>query len=115
MHLKRLPTKLLQLIGLRILSVYCINDSHPASCPAQTCNDPNDCITSSLRCETITFQAMRRSTSSTPVGLSQGFLSRGINRFTRKASKDVELFSTVHNFLVTSMKILRKSSILSPN
>ena len=73
-----------------IARIACINDSHPASCPAQNCSDPTDCITSFLRCETITFRAMRRSTSPTPIGLSPGFLSRGINQFARKASKDVD-------------------------
>ena len=53
------------------------NDSHPASCPAQTYSDTTDCITSSLRCDTITFPAMRCSTSPTPIGLGPGFLSRG--------------------------------------
>ena len=81
------------LIGLNAFDASTNNDysdSHPAYCPAQTCSDPTDCITSSLRCETITFPAMRHSTSPTPIGLSPGFLSRGINRFPRKASKDVD-------------------------
>ena len=94
--------------SLHIVRIACINDSHPASCPVQTCSDPPDCITSSLMCETITFPAMRCSTSLTPMGLSAGFQS-----IQKKASKDFDWFSTIHNFLITSAKVLHKSSVLS--
>ena len=46
--------------------------------------------------------------------LKPGFLSNRINRQARKASKDEDTFSSVHNLLVTSANVLHKSEIFLP-
>ena len=95
--------------------IACIKHSHTASRTVQTCNNPADVAIASLACVTIISLAIRHNTSPTPTGLSPGFLFNGIKRHARNVSKDDDLFSVVHNFLITSAKVLRKSVVLSPN
>ena len=64
--------------------------------------------------ETATFQAIRLRISPTHIGRSPGFLSKGISRHARKASKmDASRFSE-HNFLVKDAITLQRSYELSP-
>ena len=52
------------------------------------------------------------STSAMPIGLIPGFLYNGIKRHTRNASRDDDRFSAIHNFLITSAKLLHNSFVL---
>ena len=73
--------------------IACMIDSQPASCPAQTCSVPTD-VTIAIRVwVTTTLPAIRRRTSSIPIGWRPGFLSSGITRHARNASKDADWFS----------------------
>ena len=98
-----------------IVYIACMMDSKPTSCPAQTCSNPTDVIMSIHMCVTTALPAIRCSTSPIPVGRSAGFLSNGISRQSRKASKDVDWFSTLQIFLMTSANAFHRSIELFPN
>lgn len=62
---------------------------------------PTDVMISSLTGVKITLPVICCNTSAAaPAGLSPGFLSNGIKRQARNASKDNARFSTLHNFLI---------------
>ena len=64
--------------------------------------------------ETTTFPVIRLRILPTPIGCSPGFLSMGISRHARKASKkDASSFSE-HSFLVKDAIALQRSDELSP-
>ena len=63
----------------KILRIALIAASHPASWPAQTCKEPTDEIIYSRIVKTTTFPAIRRSISSTPIGLRPGFCREELN------------------------------------
>ena len=56
----------------------------------------------------------RRSTSPIPIGRSPGFFSSGNSQKARKASRDVDWFSTLQIFLMTSASALHRSIELLP-
>ena len=73
-----------------IACIACMMDSQPASCPAQTCSDPTDVTISNLKWVTATLPAIRRRSLPIPIGRRPGFLSSGISRHARNASKDAD-------------------------
>ena len=59
--------------------------------------------------EAMTLPAILLNISPTPIGLRPGFLSRGIKRQARKASKEEDRFSSTHKLLITSPNALHRS------
>ena len=98
-----------------ISCIACTSDSHLASCPAQTCNEPNADIISSRMCDTTTLLAIQRKTSPIPIGRSPGFLFNGINLHASNASNDDDRSSVVQSSFMTSANVLHKMYELLPN
>ena len=67
---------------------------------------------SSRNAETIALPAIRLRISPTPIGLSPGFLSKGIKRQDRKASSESCKSGTMHSFRITAAKDLHMSTEL---
>ena len=89
--------------------------SHPDSCPAQTCNGPTDVMMSSRRVDTITFPTILLSASPAPIGRNPGFLSNGIRRQDRKASRVFARSLSIHSFFIMLAMVVHKSVELSAN
>ena len=92
-----------------ITHITCMMESQPASCPAQTWSDPTNVIMFVRMCVTTASPVMRRSNSPTPIAQSPEFLSSGISRQARKASKLEDWFLTLQIFLMTSANALRRT------
>ena len=98
-----------------ISCIVCTSDLHPASCPAQTCNEPTADIVSSQMCDKTTLLAIRCKTLPIPTGRSPGFLSRGINLHASNNSNNDNRSSVVQSFSMTLANVLHKSFQLLPN
>ena len=98
-----------------ISCIACTSDSHPASCPAQTCNEPTADIVSSQMCDTTILLAIRRKILPIQIGRGLRSLSNGINLHASSASNDDDRSSVVENFFVTLANVLHKSLELFPN
>ena len=61
------------------------------------------------------FSVIRPRTSTISIGRRPGFLSSGINRHARNASKDADWFSMLKIFLITSANAFHRSRDLFPN
>ena len=90
-------------------------DSQPASCPAKTCCDPTDVTISVWKWVATTFPVIGPRTSTISIGRRRGFLSSGINRRGRNASKDADWFSMLNIFLITSTNGFHRSRDLFRN
>ena len=64
--------------------------------------------------ETTTFLVIHLRILPTPIEHSPGFLSKGISRHTRKASKEDASCFSEHSFLVKDAIALQRSDKLSP-
>ena len=69
---------------------------------------------SSFMTDITTLQQILLRTSPTPIGLSPGFLSNGINLQARSTSRELSLISSLHCFLITFASAERKSLLHSP-
>lgn len=58
----------------------CTAASHPLPWSAQSCKFPTQLIISDLMTDSVAFPKILCSTSPTPIGLTPGVLSNGINR-----------------------------------
>ena len=86
---------------------------HPDSCPAHTCSVPTDVMMLSRRVDTITFPTFLLSISPTPLGRNSGFLSNGIRRQDRKASRVFARSFSMHSFFILLAIVVHKSVELS--
>ena len=69
----------------------------------------------SRRVDTTTFPTILLSTSSTPIGHNPVFLSKGIRRQNRKASKVFARSFSMHSFFIMLAMVVHKSVEISVN
>ena len=101
--------------SLYISCIACKSDSHPASCPVQTYNEPFADIISSRMCDTTNLLAIRHKTLPIPIGPSPRFLSSSIDIHASNASNNDDRSSVVQSFFMTLANDLHKSFELLPN
>ena len=111
--------------SLEIFSIICIAASDPASCPAHTCSDLADEVTSFLSTDTVNFPVILQRISPTPIGRKPGFLSRGMSRHATNDSMEtvgtfveVLLIKFAMDFLkstLVSAKIFEHRILLYPS